>query len=525
MKFKRNKTLDETVVSPSSSTPTNTSSSSTSSSKKRPSSVNSDFDVSNYAIVFEEMMDSKETRDLFYEYLQLNRSVESLMFMNQVEEYRAEYNKKFENVICGENVDKKQVHAKIIEIYSKARGILDQFVFQGGQFELNLAFANKDKIRELWETKVCESFEKLDKERLEVEKLSKIISMLETDTLFGLAMFSVNLDLRFDQFPRFSRSEMLMKFLESKGERFTRAIATDISKGFQLDIRFKPHHLQDSTIDDKFIYFGFTLAEDTPDWELTYSDKKNTCELYQSKTSYVFDTETLKGLRLSKVVTRVPYPIEEVWACFWNIDLHKVIDPMGGAETFKLMDYISPVSEAEGKPNYSNQQVSCCTKFPIPFMKKRDLPITMTAIRDPELNMIMVAGHTCSLIETREDCIPAQLMFYYMFYKVSDNETRFIHTVYTDLKLPLNPSLMLKVIMLKRAKDYKKGFEQQITRLRKEKSTKDGLMDTSQFVDAMKYNLAIEENTKLYPNRSWYNEWLQLREKRLSLNMSDAKSN
>ena len=206
---------------------------------------------------------------------------------------------------------------------------------------------------------------------------------------------------------------------------------------------------------------GFTLAEDTPDWDLVYFDKYNICELYMSKTSYIFDTESLKGMKLGKIVIHVPFSFEEVWACFWNIQLHKIIDPMGGAESFKLIKYISPSLPqkpsknliTEDNPPFALQLVDCCTEFTLPFMKKRDLPITMTTIRDPSIDMIMAAGHTCEMPrEKQDDHIDAQLMFYYMFYRVNDRETRFVHTVYTDLKLPLNANYMLKLILKKRAK-------------------------------------------------------------------------
>ena len=42
-------------------------------------------------------------------------------------------------------------------------------------------------------------------------------------------------------------------------------------------------------------------------------------------------------------------------------------------------------------------------------------------------------------------------------------------------------------------------------------------MDTSQFKDDMKYNLAIQENADLYPDRSWYQEWSQQKAIRNSL--------
>ena len=52
-----------------------------------------------------------------------------------------------------------------------------------------------------------------------------------------------------------------------------------------------------------------------------------------------------------------------------------------------------------------------------------------------------------------------------------------------------------------------KGFSEVIKKLRMESKREDGLMDTSTFPDVLKYNVAIQENAAIHPNRSWYQEW------------------
>ena len=113
-----------------------------------------------------------------------------------------------------------------------------------------------------------------------------------------------------DQFLRFARSPMIVEFLEKQGELFTRSIAIDISKGYNVDFRFKPKELTRKTIEDREIYFAFSVMEDSPDWK-SFKNSKSQAQFFYSKTQYVFgEDQKHKG-----IITTFQHPLEESWKC------------------------------------------------------------------------------------------------------------------------------------------------------------------------------------------------------------------
>ncbi|KAF0983365.1 hypothetical protein FDP41_010430 [Naegleria fowleri] len=350
--------------------------------------------------------------------------------------------------------------------------------------------------------------------------LNTILLQLEPDYIFGQVLFSVNLDLKLDQFPRFVRSDMLYKFLKEKGVKYTRSIAVDISKGYKVDLRFKPQDLKNKIITDDYIYFGFTLAEDTPDWQcILNKDKPYLTQAYISKTSYSFD-ESMKGMKLAKIVVHIPHPLEVIWGCYCNADFSKKFDKMANTK-HEMYKFVPGCRQPTGvgssqcpynpdKPPYSLQFASNSLNL-LPLLKKRQVPYVYTAIKDP-IGMYMFLAHSAEFddneIPHHKGEVQGKGLFYYMFYKVNENLTRIVHVVYSDMMLPINPDLMLKMIFKKRAKEHYTGFERILNEL-SENGTKP--IDTSKFVDGQNTKKCCEENCKLYPGRSWYYEWSSLR--------------
>ena len=321
---------------------------------------------------------------------------------------------------------------------------------------------------------------------------------------------------------------MLISFLWKKGEEFTRSIALNVSNGYSVDVRFKPNDFKSQLMTEKDVFFAYTLAEDTPDWkELTYSEKPNMLQTFVSKTSYVIGQDRMKGMKLFKLVMHLPYAVEDVWATYCDMDTRFTLDETL-MKDFKLLRYIPPSPEAIEKRNITTSSMrdvidrdenytvdnpplalqigALGIDMHIPLLKNRDLPHTMTSVYDPSINCYMNIGHTCDIEETlrpaRKDRVDAEILFNYMFYRMGDRSTRFIHTVYTDLHVIMDSDIVLNRIWKKRSKQLQNGFETLLA-LKTENGTKS--IDTTKINDHFQYMRAVEENLKL--NRNWYEEY------------------
>ncbi|KAG2377912.1 hypothetical protein C9374_008997 [Naegleria lovaniensis] len=447
----------------------------------------------------------------------------------------------------------KQMKKHIKHLFEHCKNLVQNFLTVGCDKELNLG-ATQKQILDRWEL-LCENYDLLSNvdgfsdvssnsdasvssavsspstasagSYLSYSKvgclpafLNTILLQLEPEYIFGQVLFSVNLDLKLDQFPRFVRSDMLYKFLKEKGVKYTRTVAVDISKGYKVDLRFKPQDLKNKIITDDYIYFGFTLAEDTPDWQcILNKDKPYLTQAYISKTSYSFD-ESLKGMKLAKIVVHIPHPLEVIWGCYCNADFSKKFDKMANTK-HEMYKFVPGCRQPTGvgssqcpynpdKPPFSLQFASNSLNL-LPLLKKRQVPYVYTAIKDP-IGMYMFLAHSAEFEEQEiphhKGEVQGKGLFYYMFYKVNENLTRIVHVVYSDMMLPFNPELMLKMIFKKRAKEHYTGFERILNEL-SENGTKP--VDTSKFVDGQNTKKCCEDNCKLYPGRSWFYEWSSLR--------------
>ncbi|KAF0979265.1 hypothetical protein FDP41_001608 [Naegleria fowleri] len=345
-----------------------------------------------------------------------------------------------------------------------------------------------------------------------------VFTQLDPEKLFGQALFNVNLDLKLDQFPRFVRSDMLIKFLKEKGEVYTRSIAVDISKGFKGDMRWKPNDLKNRIITDDYIYFGFNVADDTPDWELIYNTTTPyLCQGFVSKTPYVFDSENMKGMKLAKMVLHIPFSLDIVWNCYCNTEFAKRFDKMANSKHI-LSRHIPPAKQppySVERPPYALQFASNALNLFF-LLKTRQMSYSSTAIYDPFIDMYMFLAHSAEF--EPEDNLPTDIgvkahgLVYYMFYRVSEKLTRIVHIIYGDMNLPVYSDQVMKVIWKKRVKEHQKGFAKILNEM-----TENGTISMEQLSrmeDGHNTKLCVSENREVYGNRSWYKEWLNLKKEK-----------
>ena len=493
-------------------------------------------------VVYEEAMKSDDFVQSFQTFLKKCHNEEPLLFLQELKLVAAEYEKGVAS--NKKNVD-QQLHLlrkTIRNLQQQCLHLIQTFIESRSKFELNLGQTQKEvlerwqdictrceqletdnksndsqssKVRESRSDDASSTLSNLSEKELEIENLNNVLGALNPDTLFDSVKATLHFDLKIDQFPRFVRSEHLLKFLKQKGEAYTRKIALDISKGYNVDIRFKPNDMKEKSFTDNNIYFGYVLAEDSPDWEVLL-DKPN-LQSYITKTSYVFEPET-EGLKLTKVVMQFPYSFEDVYAMWVHGENHDIFDPMIHSD-HHIFDYVSPY-QISNDQQYSMQYCSFGF-FVLPILKKREVPYVSTSVYDSAIDAFMFLGHTAEFkheeVPIKENRVYGSGLFYYLIYRVGPKTTRVIHTIYSDAKMPFNSDFLFKTFWKKRSKDLYKGMEKRL-RILTENGTKS--IDWSTVVDSLNFKKSADDNTKAHPNRSWYKEYMSM--KKISQGMADT---
>jgi len=476
-----------------------------------PRRTNKSFDPSNYSPVYEEALQCKETRKVFKDYLKTSHGEEAILFIEALERYSANYEKAVKEV-GGWNDDttlrvddSKGLRKAVKLLYGAADEIIRTFVQVGSPKELNLGSAQRLTL-DLWKNISMEEDGNYRESVSSSESngCSEVFVAIKPDLLFKQVYFMVNMDLKLDQFPRFARSEMLRSFLREKGEDFTRGIAIDISKGFEVDLRFKPHDLVHNTIDDNHIYFGLTLAEDTPDWELVL-DEPN-LQTFVSKTRYTFDKGSMKGLQLAKAVITLPFRIDDVWASLWNTDTLGQIDPMA----FKIRRACKYCAPNDNSKYGLSMGINGVKMFPI----KRALCFTATAVQDAEIGCYVLTAHTSDFTEEdfyekKQEDKDLQGLFYFLLFKINEKSTRLVIPTYCDVDFPFVSGFLYKTLAKKRSKMIREAIVSVLNEITEHGSK---VADTSSFKDGMYIKQSCMDNTLTQPNRSWYREWLSLKQ-------------
>ncbi|EFC37155.1 predicted protein [Naegleria gruberi] len=500
------------------------------------------FQARDYCLVFEEAIKDVECMDIFKSFLKNCSSEEMLEFIQEYDRYEKVYKLKklsyfvsplrrrsitsggsatsgesyHSNVTttasCVSNVsdlsvDWNQLKQGVVELKESALSIIDTFVSKGSKKEINIGSLQKQSL---------ERFEEINKQILTVdlksttsssqglETLLNVLDLLNPSILFDGMALAISTDLKFDQFPRFVRSDALFKFLQKKGEKYTRSIAINISQGYEIDIRFKPSDLEDRIIDDKLIYFGFTVMQDTPDWEFV-----KVTDLYQlqlSKTTYFFDNDKKEsGLKLHKTVAIFPFPLQDVWNMVCNPENHFKFDPKGN-EDFKVRDYFPPNDPIMKNP-YALTEIETEPKFG-PFMKRRHLPFILSTFYDHGLQGYIVICRSFNDEPNYPDRIHYEGFNYSIYLPIDDYHCRAIFIDYTDIKLPFSNGTLFEKATYKIYSGAKiKGMLKVMKDLSQDGKKRIEMVGN----DERNWNKSVELHKELYPERSWYNEWQRLK--------------
>ncbi|KAG2382170.1 hypothetical protein C9374_005372 [Naegleria lovaniensis] len=502
--------------------------------------------VSRYMVVFEEVMNNKDARNCFKQFLkEETHSEAALLFIEELEEYKKEhYNVRTElGKICVSEKSNHKIFKKLVlNLCESARKIMNQHFDTVSIQELNVGKSkaivvqnwakidfqvknilmtdNNDTVSTTSSNSDNGNNSNVSLPRCSYydnEGLKQLLFMLEPSTLFDSCEVNVILDLKLDQFPLFSRSKLLDKFLIEMGETFSRSIAIDVSKGKNIDVRFKPKDFESRLLTDKDIYFAFALCEDTPDWNLVYTEPG--LSVFLTETNYVFGSDSIPRLSLAKSVILIPYPLEMVWSIFCDKQSRLQMDAHMMDEC-QTLEYIPPhttnkqlqESVSEERDHYYD-----CDKPPlalilgvtvadlrIPFFKKRVCSCTETAIYDPYADCIVQLGHSTSSLShpTYQDVskgkVVMDVMFAHIFFRTNENVTRYVHCAYTDGRVPLPSKPLAQMMWKKRSKTARNSFLKQL---------KDHNSEMHSLEDSFKFKQALSDNRLAYPERSWFREY------------------
>ncbi|EFC44818.1 predicted protein [Naegleria gruberi] len=487
------------------------------------------FDARKFVVTYDEVMENSEARDLFLHYLKTVASNEEpLLFVNDVEVYRNEYSK-----LPSESNQKNQVEnlmKSCEKAFERAHQIMNTYIRNGSDMELNLS-SSKREVLSIWDEKIEPYFSvgsqsyssttgiiqlkrrssvtvqfnanSLGEAEFLIGQIEQVFETLNPDNLFRNILLSIEIDLKCDQFPRFSRSELLFSFLKKQGENFTRQIAIDTSKGYNVDFRFKPSHLNSNEITEKDIYFGYSLMEDSPDWEMIKNSKNsNSIQFFYSKTQYVFQDDT--AMHLTKFNMTVPYPLEDVWKVFLHVTA--IEEGKDNMIDIRTIHYKEATKDSLGM-NYSVGVLD----LNLPGFKNRDITQVHTSIHDELANSYVIIGHSGNFAEFGHE--PKDMgrydgFFFYRFDKINDNSTRFINVLYSDIHLP--KFLIHKSTLVKLFKKRAYFFQDKLESILKERMGNSNF-DESSLLDKFQVQRALEDNKIWHSGKSYYLEFQKRR--------------
>ena len=537
------------------------------------------FDPRNYMIIYEEVMNNSEAREVFRNYLKkVACNEEPMIFFNELTKFRKEYLKckhqilQLKNQLDDSNcLEQTMKYCK--HVYDLAKQILGTFIKSASLMELNLG-KSQNKILNYWNSEIepymlqkirdvvpkrkgsvtSNNGDYLSESPLNLPSspvikgsamlvtevspvrmypslsevktityndLIRIFNMMDPEKVFEKAVFAVELDLKSDQFPRFARSKELFEFLEKQGENFTRSIAVDISRGYNIDIRYKLKDFNKVQILERDLLFSLTMAEDSPDWDSIKSSKvSNKTQLYNSKTTYSFGEQN-EAMKLFKMSSLIPYPLEDVWKVFKDLQLTQK-----GAVTptsVELVHY-SPCGTLVDKENIfekasdpsqgkeiplSLQFSKCLIDSKIPGVKSRDFPNLQTTVFDEVLDGYINFGHTCKYpgYSPPKDSVIFDGLFMYIIRRVNEKATRLIHVIYVDYHLPSHIS---KLMSTKLWKVRAAHLEENMLNALKEHTSNGRRPVPDSLSDILKYEQSVQDNALKYSKHSWYQEYLNI---------------
>ncbi|EFC36021.1 predicted protein [Naegleria gruberi] len=497
--------------------------------------VQTKFNSRDYALVFEEAIKDKDCRAIFKRFLKKSRSEELMQFYEEYTKYdelfleclnasssggsggkgrrstttsKSDEDDTVSNRLSVNSADSstKLFRKAIQKLWIQAQSMIGRFIQQGAEHEINIGSLQRMTFSrwQILDDLTPVVFQEANWTDNEYQTLLNVYqTKLDPNVLFEGLLIAVLQDLKHDQFPRFVRNDLLFDYLQKKGEVYTRAIAINVSHGFNVDVRFQPSDLQSKVIDEKMIFFGFTLLQDTPDWELILD--KDDIQGYMSKTSYFFGKDTSvgkekKGLRLHKSVYTLPFCIEDVWKMVCNQENHLKFDPKANEE-FKLRDFREPNQDCE----FAVTETEMGPKF-MPIMKRRHFPFITTTFYDSRLKGYVVVCRSFNDSDNHTDRIHYDGFAYTMYIPNGDKATNVFMIDYSDIKMPFKAAILENTAYKFHIPTVQKGMVKVLNELTNN-STKN--VEWNESMDGRHWWKMAELHKNRYPNKSWYDEWLK----------------
>ncbi|EFC48588.1 predicted protein [Naegleria gruberi] len=347
---------------------------------------------------------------------------------------------------------------------------------------------------------------------------------------------NILIDLKLDTFSRYSRSEYLYQFLEKMGETFTTRIAIhvdELSDDYSSNrvsttnssseiiakpkkIRLRSDDWNSNTFSKEFIFSCLYYAEDSPRWKQTIQAKQKpfpqTC--YITENDFVMGKNST-GQKCTKVVMDIPYNRDFVYALYSSSLQRIELDPwMKGFNYFGMT---------------TNEHSMTTTALEVIFsfgpLQKRSSTILATNIYDPDADCFMFFFKTKEFEEYQRtpNTVPSDGFMVFLFYKHTDNSTRFVNVFFGDLKLPFSndftfnfaTSFGLKKInklLEKVAKKYLPQYEEferlnGIPSYYDYNNPEDYVDSIFKFKDDLKFYESVKQNLIHFPVKSWHREF------------------
>ena len=213
-------------------------------------------------------------------------------------------------------------------------------------------------------------------------------------------------------------------------------------------------------------------------------------------------------MKLKKLTFSIPYSLENFWAIYVDTELYtkyKIFQ----TKNYKFRQYIEPNS---GKTDQStgelldNQlamaQVQSSLRL-VPFTKSRQYSVISTVIYEPLLDCIVQISPTYRDPNVGNENVLVIGLSYSFFFRMRDGSTRVVLITYSDMNFNI-PSFVESRALVFSVKNFKKGIVKALDELTgKDKSKVIEYKDDQE----RPWNIIMEVNKNMFPNRSWFKEW------------------
>ncbi|KAG2370769.1 hypothetical protein C9374_014227 [Naegleria lovaniensis] len=324
--------------------------------------------------------------------------------------------------------------------------------------------------------------------------------------IFDHVEYFIYKDLAMEHFPKFKKSAEAKNFLLSKGEDFTKKIAINIKLGYEIDIRYKAKDFISPSITDKDIYFIIMLCKDDS-WEKVTEKslhvEKDLVTSYQvftsSKKFLIGEEKENTSFKLAKVEISLPFSVEDSYKVIVDRQAKLKSDPMtvGDFETYKVEACAGPkkpLSMAYSSESYNLGK----------FSKNREIIFVQTLLHDRITNCYINLAKSAEFEEKRKnkERILVDIMYSYIFKSEGPQKCKLTYILFGDMKMAIDNDMFFKKFIKSRAKAISKGFTKHLN-----ERTKHGTTSFGQVDDIFCLLQCLEQNSMIYPQRSWFEEF------------------